>query len=418
MNKKLLLTALLSISMLVGCTSNKPDPVPPGPVDNTVYVTGVTLDKESVTIKVGETAQLTPTVSPSNATNKAVTWEQGDTNVASVDSNGLVTGVKAGQTAITVKTVDGDFTAVSGITVTDVVKKTYLRNTFNLAVDTLYGNASSMHADADTWDDNTSTYYDDFFYEEASSTYTIKEAADDMKYFLDSVFDIVDGPKKIHDEGYDQDTYVITYYTKDGKAKLEFIDYEEEGDIYVQIQVGATSFYEIEDDIEEEDKVVALDFTTLDFTGNLYDATVAPKLISFMNEKAGETIVSSIDCTNSQIMSIDSSSKTPAMKRITIGSAKNGGNVRFNFNVKISSIKVTACAYYKYIDFSGAWNIDNAKMFINSSANDMGIVPVAGQIQDETVKTFTFDSAVNFLNFYNEEGAQRTFLLKLEISYK
>lgn len=49
-------------------------------------------------------------VSPSNATNKSVSWSSDDDTVATVDSNGKVTGVAEGIVNITVTTSDGGFT--------------------------------------------------------------------------------------------------------------------------------------------------------------------------------------------------------------------------------------------------------------------------------------------------------------------
>ena len=83
----------------------------------TVAVTGVTLDKVSATMEIGDVLTLRPTVAPANATNKAVTWESGNPEVASVDQSGKVTALKAGETTVTVKTADGNKTAVCTITV-------------------------------------------------------------------------------------------------------------------------------------------------------------------------------------------------------------------------------------------------------------------------------------------------------------
>ena len=85
---------------------------------STVAVTGVSLNKASATIENGNTLQLTATVSPSNATNKAVTWTSNNTSVATVSSNGLVTAKGAGNAKITVKTADGNFTAQCNVSVT------------------------------------------------------------------------------------------------------------------------------------------------------------------------------------------------------------------------------------------------------------------------------------------------------------
>ena len=84
---------------------------------NGISVTGVKLDKSSVSLKVGETTNLKATVSPSTATNKSVTWESSNTAVATVDQNGKVTAVAPGEATITVK-ADGGKEASCKVTVT------------------------------------------------------------------------------------------------------------------------------------------------------------------------------------------------------------------------------------------------------------------------------------------------------------
>ena len=82
-----------------------------------VNVTGVSVSPTSKTLYVGGTQQLTATVSPSDASNKAVTWKSGNTSVATVSDTGLVTAKATGTATITVTTVDGGKTATSTITV-------------------------------------------------------------------------------------------------------------------------------------------------------------------------------------------------------------------------------------------------------------------------------------------------------------
>ena len=82
-----------------------------------VNVTGVSVAPTTATIKVGKTVALTPTVSPSNATDKSVSWTSSDTTVATVNSEGTVTGVAAGSATITCTTTDGGKTATCGVTV-------------------------------------------------------------------------------------------------------------------------------------------------------------------------------------------------------------------------------------------------------------------------------------------------------------
>lgn len=88
-------------------------------IDNpqTVKVTGVKLNKTAASLVAGKTLQLTATVTPVNATNKAVTWKSSNPAVASVSSTGKVTAKKAGTAKITVTTKDGNKTATATIKV-------------------------------------------------------------------------------------------------------------------------------------------------------------------------------------------------------------------------------------------------------------------------------------------------------------
>lgn len=82
-----------------------------------VPVTGVTLDKTTLELFTGGSATLTATVQPDDATNKNVTWQSDNANVATVQ-NGTVNAVGAGEATITVTTEDGKKTATCKVTVT------------------------------------------------------------------------------------------------------------------------------------------------------------------------------------------------------------------------------------------------------------------------------------------------------------
>ncbi|MCQ2144506.1 MAG: Ig-like domain-containing protein [Bacteroidales bacterium] len=86
-------------------------------VERTYPVTGVSLDKTSVSLVKGESTSLTATITPSNATNKNVTWTSSNTAVATV-AGGTVSAVGRGSATITVRTQDGEFTATCSVTVT------------------------------------------------------------------------------------------------------------------------------------------------------------------------------------------------------------------------------------------------------------------------------------------------------------
>ena len=69
--------------------------------DPVINVTGVAVEPASAAIEEEETVQLKATVSPANATNSTVSWSSADNKIATVSSDGLVTGVAEGSTKIT-----------------------------------------------------------------------------------------------------------------------------------------------------------------------------------------------------------------------------------------------------------------------------------------------------------------------------
>lgn len=112
--------ALAALSLLMACTpeGNGADNNQSGNGgDKIVHVTGISLDRNSATIKEGEYITLVATVTPSNADNKSVSWSSSSDAVATVDASGKVTGVKAGSATITATTEDGGKTATCAVTV-------------------------------------------------------------------------------------------------------------------------------------------------------------------------------------------------------------------------------------------------------------------------------------------------------------
>ena len=85
------------------------------PVEN-VTVTGVTLDKATLDLGIGQASPLVATIAPTTATNKNLTWTSSNTAVATV-ANGTVTAVAEGTANITVTTEDGAKTSLCVITV-------------------------------------------------------------------------------------------------------------------------------------------------------------------------------------------------------------------------------------------------------------------------------------------------------------
>ena len=77
--------------------------------------TSLVLDKSSLAVEAGNTATITATTTPSG---KTVTWQSLNTDVATVSSSGVVTGVAAGTTQIIASFTDNDVTYSAFCTVT------------------------------------------------------------------------------------------------------------------------------------------------------------------------------------------------------------------------------------------------------------------------------------------------------------
>ncbi len=92
------------------------------PVKGAKSVKGVSLNKKTENVAIGSTTTLKVKFTPSNPTNKGVTWNSSNKKVATVDQNGKVKGVRAGTATITVTTKDGGKTATCKVTVKKPVK--------------------------------------------------------------------------------------------------------------------------------------------------------------------------------------------------------------------------------------------------------------------------------------------------------
>ena len=106
-----------------------------GSNDDTVPVTGLSLTTTSVSIVIGESFQLSATVTPDNATDKSVSWSSANPAIASVSDSGLVTGNAEGNTDITASS--GGISATCKITVTmNIIEVTGI--TLNSSEETLH----------------------------------------------------------------------------------------------------------------------------------------------------------------------------------------------------------------------------------------------------------------------------------------
>jgi len=112
-----------------------------------IPVTKVVLNKKNITINEKENETLVATIVPINATNQNVIWESSDDSIATVDSNGRVSGIKDGDVAVTATTQDGAKIAKCNVTITignypvvfnDVNLENAVRKSINKPFGTLY----------------------------------------------------------------------------------------------------------------------------------------------------------------------------------------------------------------------------------------------------------------------------------------
>ena len=79
-------------------------------VHDKVFVEGLTLSPSTVNLSIGGPFQLTKTIRPANATNKAVTFKTSNASIVKVSDTGVLTAVAEGSASITGTTEDGGFT--------------------------------------------------------------------------------------------------------------------------------------------------------------------------------------------------------------------------------------------------------------------------------------------------------------------
>ena len=141
MKFKLLICSAGLLLGLTACGGTQPGGNPPA---QTVAVTGVSLNKSSLQLNIGQSETLVATVNPEGATNKKVVWTATGEGIVSVDE-GVVNALKAGISTVTVTTEDGGYVANCQVTVADPDAKP------SDAVDLAYATAETLGTHGDDY---------------------------------------------------------------------------------------------------------------------------------------------------------------------------------------------------------------------------------------------------------------------------
>ena len=139
--------------------------------------------------------------------------------------------------------------------------------------------------------------------------------------------------------------------------------------------------------------------------------TLNDTLKSYMNGVAKFAFVSSVSNTNCQIMD---TAPSDGYSRLTIGSAKNSGELEFTFANTIKTVKATVVTYYKY--YNNANHPDNpSECYI---INDTNKIDVTAEADNEPVeREATFDVNAKKVKIYNKGASNRVYIKELTFTY-
>lgn len=124
----------------------------------TAKVKSISLNYTSQSIAKGDSFTLVPTITPSNATNKSITWRSSNTNIATVSTSGVVTGISGGTATITA-TTNNNLYASCSVTVSNNATTYAISYTLNGGTNSSSNPASYTKLDTITLSQPTKTGY-------------------------------------------------------------------------------------------------------------------------------------------------------------------------------------------------------------------------------------------------------------------
>lgn len=222
-------------------------------------VTAITLDQSTISISGATTALLTATTTPSGG---AVAWSSSNTAVATVDGNGLVTGVSNGTATITASC--GDHSATCTATVSGFVELTSISAVYSGGTVVAPANLDDLKADLVV----TATYNNSTTETVASTDYTLSGTLEDGTCTITVIYSGLTC------------TFTVNYSAYFYEAENLVFD----GTNYVNTGVYLHSAENIDKDFELECVISALDLNAnTAIVGAMYEVSPHPGFLIRVN---------------------------------------------------------------------------------------------------------------------------------------
>lgn len=183
----------------------------------TVFESSTTISQTSLSIKVGETATLTATVIGKD---EKVTWKSSDESVATVDSDGKVTGCKAGTAKITATA--NETSATCTVTVTEE-QPTQSEDTTTALKDNSGNQLYVLNENGEYVAAVYADYYkyDKFYIKQVAYKYTGWQTLDGSVYYYDADGNVVKGTQVIQGATYNFDANTGALVTTSGVLGID-----------------------------------------------------------------------------------------------------------------------------------------------------------------------------------------------------
>ena len=240
------------------------------------------------------------------------------------------------------------------------VKRSELLNLYEEFCTSISGEA--YKATNDDWDSEYDCFYSCFEFGDKNDGYTWEDAIADAKECLPEGYVILnachqftwdDGSKGLEEDYIYDDKVVINVGTEE----------DDQGIVYVDIEVTAAENTTLIDDVGVLTKTTVLNFYDIDVQGNIYDPTPNEQLISYINSQQDEDVASSITCSKSQMMHFQQDGVN-YVNIFCIGSGSTGDTVTFKVKANFAFIlPIQGCKKISFKSSNVKFNASKNSLF-------------------------------------------------------